>query len=1164
MGGETGISRSDTVLAGLKDFQRRTVDYVFGRLYRNGASNRFLVADEVGLGKTLVAKGIIAKAIEHLQSRDPDRRIDILYVCSNLAIAAQNINRLKVAGAGDYAIATRLTYLPKQVRSLRTNRVNFLSLTPATAFDHARSRGGHAEERAIIYRILHGMRWAQGRRRRRLRRGLLNMMQVGAGKDSWRSRARSTREGNIDRDLAVAFRRAVAGNDELYEEMKECCGLFQRYRDRDRIPWSERDFSLELIGRLRGLLAEVCLAALHPNLVILDEFQRFKYLLDRYDEAALLATALFSHPEVRVLLLSATPYKMYTLDAEIGEEDHYPDFVQTLEFLYNEDTALSTAQALIDARRKTMQEPTPDHALLRSQSDQLRRELLKVMCRTERVETTRDRNAMLREIQEPATLVPSDLIQAAFADTAARSVGAGDVMEYWKSAPYLLNFLKRYDLRRRLDRAARKPPDDLMACLRSAKGQLLRQRTIEGYEKLDPGNARMRALVHDTIDSGLWRLLWMPPSMPYSRPSGSFEGMEDATKSLVFSAWTAVPDAIAAVCSFEAERRMVGTVDFGHSQLYDRVKPLLRFARSSVGDRLTGMPVLAWMMPSPVLAKAVDPLRIALQHGDGAPVAQDLLLREATTISDSLLQSLPRGSEGSRIDERWYWAAIGLLERASGVNAWCRAPEGWSAGTSDQESGTRFVDHVELLASLMDGEIDLGPRPGDLAQVMAELALAAPGTCALRSLSRIAPGLAMDDPDVLSSAAEIASGFRSLFNMPETIAMLRGSGEDSYWRLALQYALDGNIQAVLDEHLHVLLESLGLRSHSASEAVWEVASHVRTTLSLRTAQLRVDELRPAGSRIDVSDFSTRTRFALRFADIRDDSNQAVMRADAVRDTFNSPFRPFILASTSIGQEGLDFHVWCHAVVHWNLPSNPVDLEQREGRVHRYKGHAVRKNIVERYGLSALRSWDGDGDPWMRLFHLAELDRPPGLSDLVPYWVFEEGRARVERRIPLLPFSREIGRLKRLKRGLVLYRVVFGQPRQEDLLAHLDQKDGLDDDAVMDWLISLAPPGDTSDSANGDGSCREFIDVRRTEEGVVVLVGEVQWDGPHSPRTHWVRFRELPSDARREDVAAAVAAAIDDDRFFGTCARCAKRMPAGWMHSTTICQSCAERQLGVVH
>jgi hypothetical protein len=154
------------------------------------------------------------------------------------------------------------------------------------------------------------------------------------------------------------------------------------------------------------------------------------------------------------------------------------------------------------------------------------------------------------------------------------------------------------------------------------------------------------------------------------------------------------------------------------------------------------------------------------------------------------------------------------------------------------------------------------------------------------------------------------------------------------------------------------------------------------------------------------------------------------------------------------------------VVHWNLPSNPVDLEQREGRVHRYKGHAVRKNIAERYGLQALSSWREGGDPWQHMFALAENDRPAGMSDLVPYWVFEEGQARVERRVPLLPFSRDKARFGRLKRGLALYRVVFGQPRQEDLLSHLERNANLIDGDVMDWLISLTPPvdGDSADQA----------------------------------------------------------------------------------------------------
>lgn len=82
---------SAPALAGLKDFQRKTVEYVFKRLYGNDPTSRFLIADEVGLGKTLVARGIIAKTLEHLQ--DEVDRVDVIYICSNAAIATQNVNR---------------------------------------------------------------------------------------------------------------------------------------------------------------------------------------------------------------------------------------------------------------------------------------------------------------------------------------------------------------------------------------------------------------------------------------------------------------------------------------------------------------------------------------------------------------------------------------------------------------------------------------------------------------------------------------------------------------------------------------------------------------------------------------------------------------------------------------------------------------------------------------------------------------------------------------------------------------------------------------------------------------------------------------------------------------------------------------------------------------
>ena len=53
-------------MAGLKDFQHAAVDRIVEMLDTNG-SRRFLLADEVGLGKTLIARGVIEKLAEDLR-----------------------------------------------------------------------------------------------------------------------------------------------------------------------------------------------------------------------------------------------------------------------------------------------------------------------------------------------------------------------------------------------------------------------------------------------------------------------------------------------------------------------------------------------------------------------------------------------------------------------------------------------------------------------------------------------------------------------------------------------------------------------------------------------------------------------------------------------------------------------------------------------------------------------------------------------------------------------------------------------------------------------------------------------------------------------------------------------------------------------------------------
>ncbi len=59
----------------------------------------------------------------------------------------------------------------------------------------------------------------------------------------------------------------------------------------------------------------------------------------------------------------------------------------------------------------------------------------------------------------------------------------------------------------------------------------------------------------------------------------------------------------------------------------------------------------------------------------------------------------------------------------------------------------------------------------------------------------------------------------------------------------------------------------------------------------------------------------------------------------------------------------------------NLPANPVYMEQREGRMDRYKNHAARKNLARRHATAALQS--AAHDPWQELFSLARSARSEG-------------------------------------------------------------------------------------------------------------------------------------------------------------------------------------------
>ncbi len=1052
------------VLAPLKDFQRRTVDYAFERLFlTDGGSRRFLVADEVGLGKTLVARGVMARAIDHL--KEDVSRIDVLYVCANQDIARQNLNRINFFEDEDAdALCTRITLMPLEAPDIQQRRVNFIALTPGTSFD-LRSSTGRASERALLWRMLDPL-WGLSSLR-----GATEFFMCGCSAPGWEGTLAWVLEAELDEWLESRFVDAIQERLDLREQCERWCAAFASKKPSDEAWYARRD----LIAALRSILAERCVDALEPDLIILDEFQRYRQILDGTDEETYLAHRLLNWPDAHLLLLSATPYKMYTSSGD-EEDDHYEDFVAVSRFLLGEDDAsvAELEEALTAYRCGLYRVPQEGTGPLRTARDRVEGLLQPVMVRNERGRDTSD-EMVADDGNEALTIAAGELHDFALFDRIGAAVDGPAPVEYWKSAPYLLNVMDgAYKLKRKL--LERLGGGEALVAEDFPDGALLRKETIEDYAELDPRNGRLRALVADMLDSGGWRLLWIPASMPYYRADGDYERPElrDFTKRLVFSSWGMVPRAIATLCSYEAERRMMADARrVRYSEATTRVAQLLQFARE--GGRLTGMPVLGMLYPCATLATAIDPLREAVADGGAIPPLSNVLKCVEATVR-GLLEPIvhQHARRQSRPDEAWYWAALALLDaehHSEAAEAWLTTrdddlswPKLAETREAKDDAPDRFGEHVEEFTRCLAGELELGPPPDDLYDVVAKIALASPGTVSLRSLLRQAPDGLMEAPAyMLASAARMALGFRTLFNLHDVRSMLSPTGGDDrarYWELMLDHCAGGNLQAVMDEYLHVLRESLGLIDAGPARVAKEVSEEIAEVLTLRAAPLPLDQFTwtPGNGLQRGEEMRIRCRYALRFGDMRSEEEGGV-RKQEVRRAFNSPFRPFILATTSIGQEGLDFHLYCHSICHWNLPSNPVDLEQREGRVNRYKCHAIRRSVARDVTLQALVGSPGT-DPWRSLFAAAENRRRPDQTELVPWWVYDGPSAvRIQRHVPMLPLSRETQRLPALKRALAAYRMVFGQPRQDDLLeyilARLDQ--AIDLDALRDCQIDLTPP-----------------------------------------------------------------------------------------------------------
>ncbi len=1022
-----------------KDFQEATATRIV-ELFRHG-HNRVLLADEVGLGKTIVAKTVVEKTrVWRKEIEDPD--YVVVYICSNAGIANQNCSKLGISKENRVSISEgRLSMQHLMLAEIESKtNVRLIPMTPATSFQ-IKSGVGTANERALAYLIMH-LSGVCGSYSEEL--SFLMRTYFIEKAESWQGYINSQKyriDQLVDRRGYIKKMKQELQNNmkpEFVSEVKTACRKLRKHWNGlpnnawidSIISWQEQK---ELINKIRYCFAEISLGMLNPDLVIMDEFQRFKDLIeidenDHSDGALLSKKFLKDNTGSCVLLLSATPYKPYSTLTELtnGEETHLQGFMRVMDFLVNGRQENDRFHTVWEAYSEHLSEIRGDNlSVLIASKNEAEHELYGHVCRTER----RDSGIINTDKACPMpldNLTTADISSYIELQTFMRKAGIGNFpIEYVKSAPFLMSFMN-YKVKDKINgvMAGKKYPVDAASrnkAIRNMPMSFLKRADINEYKPLPGANAKLNTLFDEVFSKGEERkgspelLLWIPPTNKYYKVGSKsiFEQCEGYSKTLIFSSWEMVPRVIATLTSYEAERlvnRRIGNKSLDQQAYYalpeesdfddetdakknkrGKTRFLIREQRELVD------------FPSVWLAGKYD-----YKESYG----QDLY-KIRKEIKRSIKADINELAKKTRV-------SIGSL------------------GAKQLLSLLAYMD-----STLLGRECEMPERlPSDEdIETLVNMAIAAPAVCLYRALYEV------DDTELRLEMARSCCdrSFVSMFNRPESRSIMdavfegrRGASEEKHYEQVFIYCMDGNFQSMLDEYKF----ALGATGEDFVEAI--NASFLQTSnLPYESKECYKARFSDRPKRLP----RLRVHFAAGYFDAKT-SDKTIQRVNNVRNAFNSPFRPFVLATTSVGQEGLDFHLYSRKVVHWNLPSNPIDLEQREGRINRYMCHAIRQNV-------AANETEPD---WNDKFETTRKKYGADSSEMIPYWCLPADypyKYQIERIVPMYPFSQDKLKYNRLTDVLALYRLTLGQPRQEEMISILQRED-LSEEQMKELFFDLSP------------------------------------------------------------------------------------------------------------
>jgi|GEM_PF-4189648 len=964
----------------LTEFQQKAVCNACRRLTCEGGSGRFLIADEVGLGKTVIAREIIRKFLDNAGKKT----FTVVYICSSQLLARKNLKKLVPRGADKWKIkqspASRLSLLAlddhlidPDSRKEEGNICYFYALTPGTSLNISQGNGT-VQERMMLYLLAGG-----------------------------------TTEGELDPQNDLVKKYAVHqdrnGDPVVYSGWRAIYENLHKLRQWERIfskteAFREEGFDPDKeIFEQRQFLTRFGASLLKPDLVIFDEFQNYENIFiekqtsSDEEKRALSAeldiiNTVFARlePKPKYLLLSATPFAPLTMNDEISRGEvklsSCVAFTRLVEWLSGSAGSGDFGRDWREYSEQFEKYCRGDASFesVAEKKGKVEQTVRSVMSRTERPADLLKN--LVQEIDKKTTVLTGadPKKKARLFLTEKGHDYTGQLLAFEKYALRPLSAMR--DDYTFIKREERNPEYYFEAGATPSKA-LEKEMDHPYFQRL------LRALgengdAPNRVDYSL--LFWVPPTVPFYELKEPFASAHKIgfSKILIFSSWRYIPRVISAALSNHVERKILG-------------------------DRNTN------------------------SEDNRAKV-------EAYHFFDS---------------ETDQFKAEPLLDADYG------------SGTSDVEIFSSPAKSVRFALRKLFGDLD------DRAEVVCKI-WSTRIACAL--IRRI---LRSDGKPILKRTWDILKrdgDFRRLFGVEK--------GEHVPWeKLAGIYCYAGCFAAVAHEYLYLLRQE----SHAKGpvDAIKDICRTFYLSLKLRVHPIQLDfkvegkkepepkrinlhfadcfserEKNPAGTVPNDAEGAALPRILKKLYGVQDDSapddeeklENAPIRNDVLQSAFNSPFRPFVLTTTSVGQEGLDFHWYCRKIMHWNLPGNPAAFDQREGRINRFGSFALRQTLTKGEKPSPEFSWTD------RFRERAGDDKFKGM---VPRWLpppegSEGPDRRIERIVPFFPLSREHLWLADLIKLQGIYRMVIGQPRQEELLSLIRSLSPEEQEKIRELIISLAP------------------------------------------------------------------------------------------------------------